>query len=54
MAATVEVTKPVAIDSAITTSEQGLVTQFYKACLIPNDVNMTSYITTQFNSTVGS
>jgi hypothetical protein len=33
-------------------SEQGLVTQFSKAGLIPNNVNMSQYVTTQFNDTV--
>jgi sulfonate transport system substrate-binding protein len=52
VAATVDSTKPVAIDGAVTASEQNLVTQFYKAGLIPNNVNMTGYITTKFNSSV--
>jgi sulfonate transport system substrate-binding protein len=52
LAASVDSTKPVAITSAITTSEQNLVSQFYKAGLIPTDVNMTGYITSQFNSSV--
>jgi sulfonate transport system substrate-binding protein len=52
LAATVDSTKPVAITSAITTSEQNLVTQFYKAGLIPTNVNMSAYITSQFNSSV--
>jgi sulfonate transport system substrate-binding protein len=53
-AATVDSTKPVAIDGAVTTSEQNLVTQFYKAGLIPTNVNMTGYITSQFNSSVSA
>ncbi len=36
VAATVDSTTPVVINNAITTSEQGLVTQFYKAGLIPS------------------
>jgi sulfonate transport system substrate-binding protein len=52
VAAKVDATTPIPITSAITASEQNLVTQFYKAGLIPNDVNMSGYITTQFNSTV--
>jgi len=52
VAAKVDSTKPVAIDGTITASEQNLVTQFYKAGLIPTDVNMTGYITSQFNSSV--
>jgi hypothetical protein len=40
------------INNAITTSEQGLVTQFYKAGLIPSSPDMSTFITTQFNSSV--
>jgi hypothetical protein len=32
-------------------SEQSLVTQFYSAGLIPNKVDMSNYITDEFNST---
>jgi sulfonate transport system substrate-binding protein len=53
-AAKVDYTIPVPITSAIVSSEQGLVSQFYAAGLIPSDVDISSYITTQFNSTVGS
>jgi sulfonate transport system substrate-binding protein len=53
-AAKVDYTVPVPITSAVTASLQGLVTQFYKAGQIPNDVNMTNFVTTQFNSSVGS
>ena len=52
VAATVDATTPVVINSAVTTSEQGLVTQFYKAGLIPSQPTMSGYITTQFNSSV--
>jgi sulfonate transport system substrate-binding protein len=52
VAAKVDATTPVAISSAVTASEQNLVSQFYKAGLIPNNVDMSGYITTQFNSTV--
>jgi sulfonate transport system substrate-binding protein len=52
-AAKVDYTVPVPITSAVTASLQGLVTQFYKAGQIPNDVNMTNFVTTQFNSSVG-
>jgi sulfonate transport system substrate-binding protein len=52
VAATVDETTPVTINSTITQSEQELVTQFYKAGLIPSDPNMSSYITDQFNSSV--
>jgi hypothetical protein len=40
------------INSTITNSEQELVTQFYKAGLIPSQPTMSGYITTQFNSSV--
>jgi sulfonate transport system substrate-binding protein len=53
VAATVDATTPVAINGTVTTSEQGLVTQFYKAGLIPSQPSMSGYITTQFNSSVG-
>jgi sulfonate transport system substrate-binding protein len=43
---------PVQITSAVTASEQNLVTQFYKAGLIPSNVDMSKYITTQFNDAV--
>ena len=53
VAAKVDATVPVPITSAVTASLQGLVTQFYKAGQIPNDVNMSNFVTTQFNSSVG-
>src|ERR1700742_72064 len=53
-AAKVDYTVPVPITNAVTASLQGLVTQFYKAGEIPNDVNLTNFVTTQFNSSVGS
>ena len=53
MAATTDATTPVAITSAtVTRSEQNLVNQFYAAGLIPSKVNISDYITTQFNNTV--
>jgi sulfonate transport system substrate-binding protein len=52
VAAKVDSTTPVVVNSTIAQSEQDLVTQFYKAGLIPTDVNMTGYITSQFNSSV--
>jgi sulfonate transport system substrate-binding protein len=52
VAATVDSTTPVVINSAVTTSEQELVTQFYKAGLIPSQPNMSGFITGQFNSSV--
>jgi sulfonate transport system substrate-binding protein len=51
VAAKVDATTPVAITSAVTASEQDLVSQFYKAGLIPDNVDMSGYITTEFNST---
>jgi sulfonate transport system substrate-binding protein len=51
-AAKVDATTPVTITSAVISSEQNLVTQFYKAGLIPNNVNMSGFITNEFNSTV--
>jgi sulfonate transport system substrate-binding protein len=51
-AAEVDPQSPVTITSAVIASEQNLVSQFYKAGLIPNSVDMSGYITTQFNSTV--
>ncbi|HTU04484.1 MAG TPA: ABC transporter substrate-binding protein [Trebonia sp.] len=51
VAAKVDATTPVPITSAVTASEQNLVSQFYKAGLIPTNVDMSQYITTQFNST---
>ena len=52
VAAKVDATTPITITPAITSSEQNLVDQFYSAGLIPNKVNISSYITTQFNGTV--
>jgi sulfonate transport system substrate-binding protein len=52
VAATVDKTTPVVVNSTITNSEQELVTQFYKAGLIPSQPNMSQYVTTQFNSSV--
>ena len=52
VAATVDKQVPSPITSAVTASEQALVTQFFKAGLIPNNVDMSKYITTQFNDTV--
>jgi sulfonate transport system substrate-binding protein len=53
-AAKVDYTVPVPMTSAITASEQNLVSQFYAAGLIPAKVNISQYVTTQFNSSVGS
>ena len=51
-AAKVDVTTPVTITGAVVSSEQNLVSQFYKAGLIPNNVDMNGFITSEFNSTV--
>jgi len=52
VAATVDSTTPVVINGTITDSEQELVTQFYKAGLIPSQPNMSQYVTSQFNTSV--
>jgi sulfonate transport system substrate-binding protein len=52
VAATTDATTPVTITSATVSSEQNLVNQFYAAGLIPNKVDISDYITTQFNNTV--
>jgi sulfonate transport system substrate-binding protein len=52
VAAKIDANTPIPITSAITSSEQNLVNQFYSAGLIPGKVNISSYITTEFNSTV--
>jgi sulfonate transport system substrate-binding protein len=52
VAATVDSTTPVVINGTITNSEQELVTQFYKAGLIPSKPDMSQYITSQFNTSV--
>jgi len=54
VAAKVDANTPAQITPATITSEQGLVNQFFAAGLIPNKVDISDYITTQFNSTVGS
>src|SRR3984957_1771681 len=53
VAAKTDATTPIAISSATVSSEQNLVNQFFAAGLIPNKVNISDYITEQFNSTVG-
>jgi sulfonate transport system substrate-binding protein len=52
VAAKVDATTPIAITSAVTASEQNLVDQFYTAGLIPNKVDISGYVSTEFNSTV--
>ena len=51
-AAKVDATTPVTITSAVISSEQNLVSQFFKAGLIPNNVDMSGFLTREFNSTV--
>jgi sulfonate transport system substrate-binding protein len=51
-ATAVDPQQPIVIDSTVIASEQNLVNQFYAAGLIPNKVDISSYITTQFNDTV--
>lgn len=53
-AAKIDANLPVTITPAVVASEQNLVTQFYKAGLIPNNIDISGYITSQFNSTVSS
>jgi sulfonate transport system substrate-binding protein len=52
VAAKTEATTPVPITSAVITSEQDLVNQFYTAGLIPTKINISGYMTSEFNSTV--
>jgi sulfonate transport system substrate-binding protein len=52
VAAKIDAYTPIPITAAVTSSEQNLVNQFYSAGLIPNKVNISSYITTEFNATV--
>jgi sulfonate transport system substrate-binding protein len=54
VAAKVDANTPAEITPATITSEQGLVNQFYAAGLIPNKVDISGFITQQFNSTVGA
>jgi sulfonate transport system substrate-binding protein len=52
VAAKVDATTPVPVTSATVASEQNLVDQFYAAGLIPNKVDISDYISTEFNDTV--
>jgi sulfonate transport system substrate-binding protein len=52
VAAAVDSTTPVVVNRAVTTSEQNLVAQFYKAGLIPSAPDMSGFVTTQFNASV--
>jgi len=51
-AAKVDANTPAQITSSTISAEQNLANQFYAAGLIPNKVDISSYITTQFNDTV--
>ncbi len=53
-AAKVDANTPAQITSSTITAEQNLANQFYAAGLIPNKVDISNYITTQFNDTVPS
>ena len=52
VAAKLDATTPAPITSATVSSEQNLVNQFFTAGLIPTKVNISSYITNEFNDTV--
>jgi sulfonate transport system substrate-binding protein len=54
VAAHVEGTTPVPVTSAAIASEQNLVDQFYAAGLILNKVDISKYVTAEFNATVGN
>ena len=54
VAAKIDATTPVTVTSVTISSEQNLVDQFFAAGLIPNKVDISNFITTQFNSTVSS
>ena len=47
-----DVNKPVTITSGVISAEQQLVTAFYRAGLIPANVNMSGYILSTYNDTV--
>jgi sulfonate transport system substrate-binding protein len=51
VAAKVDANVPATITPAVMSSEQDLVNQFYSAGLIPSKVDMSNYITSEFNST---
>jgi sulfonate transport system substrate-binding protein len=54
VAAKTDANAPAQITSDTISSEQGLVDQFFAAGLIPKKVDISGYITEQFNGTVGS
>ena len=47
-----DATTPATINSSVVSAEQQLVTNFYKAGLIPTNVNMSNYIVSTYNGTV--
>jgi sulfonate transport system substrate-binding protein len=51
-AAAIDEQRPVAIDSTVIASEQDLVDVCYTAGLIPSKIDITDYLTTQFNDSV--
>jgi sulfonate transport system substrate-binding protein len=51
-AAVDDATAPATINSSVVSAEQQLVTNFYKAGLIPANVNMSNYIVSTYNGTV--
>ena len=53
-AATDAINKPAVINSSVVAGEQQLVTNFYKAGLIPTQVKMSDFTTDQFNDTVSA
>ena len=52
VAAKIDATTPAPITSATVSSEQNLVNQFFAAGLIPTKVDISGYITSEFNDTV--
>jgi sulfonate transport system substrate-binding protein len=52
VAAKVDATTPVTVTSSTVSSEQNLVDQFFAAGLIPTKVDISNFITTEFNDTV--
>ncbi|HEY2242300.1 MAG TPA: ABC transporter substrate-binding protein, partial [Streptosporangiaceae bacterium] len=53
-AATDAINKPAVINSSVIADEQQLVTNFFKAGLIPTQVKMSDFTTEQFNDTVSA
>jgi sulfonate transport system substrate-binding protein len=53
VAAKTDASTPTQITSATVSAEQNLVNQFYAAGLIPDKVDISGYVTTEFNGTAG-